>query len=337
MNATTLPRNSPPGIADGLAERMKSAAMPSTTSYLLVDGFSMMAFVAATEPLRIANRLAGADLYVWRLLSESGGAVAASNGMRVLPDAGIDDAAIPARVAVCSGFLKEGRPSRALARWLRRCDAAGAALGGIDTGCFALAEADLLDRHRVTLHWESLPAFRERFPLVDAVESLYEIGPSRFSCAGGMAATDMALAAIAADHGPILARAVADQLIHDRARDPDARQRQSIVKRLGIHNPTLVQAIALMENHLEAPLSLANIAQRTARSSRQLQRLFEAELGTAPSAWYRHLRLAHAATLVEETDRSITEIAAACGFASATAFSRAFRQQFGSPPSARRD
>ncbi|MGB7754644.1 MAG: GlxA family transcriptional regulator [Salinisphaera sp.] len=309
---------------------------PSTTAYLLVDGFSMMAFVAATEPLRIANRLAGADLYVWRLLSESGGAVVASNGMRVLPDAGIGEAAVPARLAVCSGFLEAGRPSRALARWLRRCDAAGTALGGIDTGCFALAEADLLDGHTVTLHWESLPAFRERFPLVDAVESLYEIGARRFSCAGGMAATDMALANIAADHGPALARAVAEQLIHGRARDSEARQRQSIVKRLGVHKPTLVRAIALMENHLEAPLPLATIARRTARSPRQLQRLFEAELGATPRAWYRRLRLNRAATLVQETDRSMAEIAAACGFASATTFSRAFREQFGISPSQRR-
>ncbi|MGN8160182.1 GlxA family transcriptional regulator [Salinisphaera sp. SWV1] len=323
----------PASLAKGFEARMNSAATPATTSYLLIDGFSMMAFVAATEPFRIANRLAGADLYAWRLLSESGGAVAASNGMRVLPDAGIGQAAIPARLAICSGFLEAGAPSRALARWLRRCDAAGAVLGGIDTGCFALAAAGLLDGRRVTLHWESLPAFRERFPLVAAVESLYEIGPRRFSCAGGMAATDMALAGIAADHGPVLARAVAEQLIHDRARDPDARQRQSIVKRLGIHSPPLVQAVALMENHLETPLPLAVIARRTARSPRQLQRLFEAELQATPGAWYRRLRLDHAATLIEETDRSMTEIAAASGFASTTTFSRAFRQQFGVSPS----
>ncbi|MES1937732.1 GlxA family transcriptional regulator [Salinisphaera hydrothermalis] len=330
MTATTLPTNWPGAIA---RKPQSEAARLSTTAYLLVDGFSMMAFVAATEPLRIANRIAGETLYRWQLVSESGAEVTASNGMRVLVDARLDEITGSVRLAVCSGFLDGSSPSRAVLTRLRALDGAGAVLGGIDTGCFALAEAGLLDGQTVTLHWESLPAFRECYPLVHAVESLYEIGSRRFSCAGGMAATDMALAELAREHEPDLADAVAEQLIHDRARDPASRQRLSIVKRLGIHNAALVRAIALMETHLEPPLSLAVLAERVARSPRQLQRLFETELHTTPQAWYRDLRLDHARSLVEATDRPLAEIALAAGFSSATAFSRAFRNRFGQAPS----
>ena len=333
MTATTSPTSWPGGIA---RKRAPGVEKPSTTAYLLVDGFSMMAFVAATEPLRIANRIAGETLFRWQLVSESGAAVTASNGMRVLADARLEDIAGRVRLAVCSGFLDQPSPSPAALNRLRALDGAGAVLGGIDTGCFALAEAGLLDGQTVTLHWESLPAFRERYPLVHAVESLYEIGARRFSCAGGMAATDMALADLAREHGPDLADAVAEQLIHDRARDPASRQRLSIVKRFGIHNAALVRAIALMETHLEPPLSLAALAERVGRSSRQLQRLFETELNTTPQAWYRDLRLAHARALVEATDRPLAEIAVAAGFSSATAFSRAFRERFGRAPSSLR-
>lgn len=294
----------------------------------------MMAFVAATEPLRIANRIAGRTLFRWHLLSMDGAAVAASNGMRVLPDQALTSVVSLPRLAICSGFLEDVVPPRELTTRLRALDGGGTVLGGIDTGCFALAEAGLLDGYTVTLHWESLPVFRERYPLVRAVESLYEIGERRFSCAGGMAATDMALAELAAEGGPDLADAVAEQLIHERARDPANRQRLSIVERLGIHNASLVRAIALMETHLEPVLPLAEVAARVGRSPRQLQRLFEAELGATPSAWYRDLRLQRAKALVEESDRSLAEIAAATGFESAVAFSRAFRRRFGAPPSA---
>ena len=47
--------------------------------FLLVPKFSMMAFVSALEPLRVANRLAQRQLYRWEILSRDGLPVAASN------------------------------------------------------------------------------------------------------------------------------------------------------------------------------------------------------------------------------------------------------------------
>jgi AraC family carnitine catabolism transcriptional activator len=37
-------------------------------------------------------------------------------------------------------------------------------LGAIDTGACVLAEAGLLDGHRLTLHWEAIDAFKESYP-----------------------------------------------------------------------------------------------------------------------------------------------------------------------------
>lgn len=303
---------------------------------MLVDGFSMMAFVAATEPLRIANRLLGGAAYAWTVISEDGAAVTASNGMRVLPDADMRTITHLPWLAVCSGFRFEAGPSTALRRWLVALDRAGAVLGGIDTGCFSLAAAGLLDGRVVTLHWESLPVFRERFAQVTAVESLYELDARRFSCAGGMAATDMMLADIATRHGGPLATRVAEQLIHDRARVMAGGQRRSLVERLGSHDPVLVRAVALMESHIEAPLSLTAIAQQIGRSPRRVQAVFAHHLGCSPGAWYRKIRLEQAHALISASERSITDIAMACGFVSVAVFSRAFKRQFAIAPSALR-
>lgn len=239
-------------------------------------------------------------------------------------------------LAICSGFLPQATPPPAVKRWLTRLDRVGCLLGGLDTGCVWLASAGLLDDERVTLHWESLPAFRERFPMVDAVESLYEIGPRRFSCAGGAAAMDLTLAMIAQSHGRALATAVSEQLIHDRARAADSGQRQPLAKRLSTHHPAVIQAAALMETHIEQPLTLPEIAGQVGVSPRQLQRLFAIELTTTPKAWYLKQRLGRARQLLIDTALTLTEIMVACGFNSQATFSRAYRAAYDRTPSAER-
>ncbi|WP_046078067.1 GlxA family transcriptional regulator [Halomonas sp. HG01] len=306
--------------------------LPEPIGFLLLPRFSMMAFFSAVEPLRIANRISGRPLFEWTLISEDGGPVTASNGMTLLADQDIEARYHPASLAVCSGFDPERYLSRGLMRWLHRLDGAGCALGGLDTGGFLLAAAGLLEGERVTLHWESLPAFRERFTAIETSDELFELGERRFSCAGGAAAMDMALDVIARRHGQRLAVDVSEQLIHERMRTRHDSQRMTQARRLATHSPRLAEAVELMERHLETPLTLEDVASRSGVSLRQLQRLFERELGRSPRDWYLALRLARARQLLEETDLEVLGVALACGFTSSSSFSRAFRQHFGASP-----
>lgn len=309
-----------------------SGALPERVGFLLLPRFSMMAFFSAVEPLRIANRISGQTLFEWTLFSRDGEPVTASNGMTLLVDQAMGGGLDLPSLAVCSGFEPEDHLSRALISWLHRLDQAGCALGGLDTGGFILAAAQLLKGERVTLHWESLPVFRERFPTIETTDELFEIGERRFSCAGGAAAMDMALAVIARRHGSKLAVDVSEQLIHERLRSRSDQQRMSLAQRLGTHNRRLVEAVALMERHLEEPLALAEIARRSGVSSRQLQRLFEDHLHQTPRQWYLSLRLARSKRLLIETDMSVLAIGVACGFSSSSSFARAFRACFGCSP-----
>ncbi len=306
--------------------------LPETVGFLLLPRFSMMAFFSAVEPLRIANRISGRPLFDWTLISADGGPVTASNGMTLLVDQAIGEVRHLPSLAVCSGFEPEAHLSRPLMAWLHRLDQAGCALGGLDTGGFLLASAGLLEGERVTLHWESLPAFHERFPTIETSDELFELGERRFSCAGGAAAMDMALEVIARRHGARLAIDVSEQLIHERLRRRGDQQRMTLARRLGTHNRRLVEAVALMERHLEEPLSLAEVASRSGVSPRQLQRLFEQELGSSPRRWYLRLRLERAHHLLEETDMDVLAIGLACGFTSGASFSRAFRSHYGQSP-----
>lgn len=306
---------------------------PEPIGFLLLPRFSMMAFFSAVEPLRIANRIAGQELFRWCVVSQDGQPISASNGMTLIADAAIESAPALPSLAICASFDPEATLSRPLIRWLHYLRQQDCVLGGIDTGSFILAQAKLIKHgQRVTMHWESLPAFRERFPEIDVVETLYEISVDGFSCAGGTAAMDMSLAMISRRHGDSLATAVSEQLIHARMRTPQDNQRLALTQRLGTHRHGLVEAVALMERHIEAPLPLSEVAARIGISLRQLQRLFEQELAQRPRDFYLQLRLARARQLLEETDRDILSIGLATGFSAASSFSRAYKRQFGARP-----
>src|SRR5215510_1988454 len=60
--------------------------LPQKLAFLLVPNFSMIAFTSAVEPLRLANRASGQELYSWHLFSGDGRPVTASNGIAVTPE-----------------------------------------------------------------------------------------------------------------------------------------------------------------------------------------------------------------------------------------------------------
>ena len=60
--------------------RSADSSAPQEIHFLLMPGFSMMGFVSAVEPLRVANRFQP-NAYRWTILSLDGGPVSASNGM----------------------------------------------------------------------------------------------------------------------------------------------------------------------------------------------------------------------------------------------------------------
>jgi trimethylamine:corrinoid methyltransferase-like protein len=84
------------------------------------------------------------------------------------------------------------------------------------------------------------------------------------------------------------------------------------------------------------PLPLRDIAKCVGRSQRQIERLFRRSAPSSPMRYYLDLRLGRARRLIEQTELPVVEIAIACGFASASHFSKRFRQAFGTNPRAYR-
>jgi AraC family carnitine catabolism transcriptional activator len=305
--------------------------MPQDFYFLLMPGFSVMGFVSAVEPLRVANRFGG-ELYRWQVLSLDGGAVIGSNGMSVNADAALEPLKKGATLWVVAGFEPLKCCTPVLEHWLRRLDNEGVTLGAIDSGSFVLAQAGLLENYRLTMHWEAIDAFRETWPTLQVTQELFEIDQRRITSAGGTASIDMMLDLIAQAHGPELAIKVSEQFVLGRIRPRKDHQRMQIATRFGISNKKLVQVIGEMEQHTEPPLSTLELAERIQVTRRQLERLFRLHLNDTPSNFYLGLRLQKARQLLRQSDMSVLEVSIACGFESPSYFTRSYRARFSQCP-----
>ncbi len=303
-----------------------------TFGFLLLPKFSLLAFTSAVEPLRSANRLTGRPLYDWKLISRDGGPAASSGGIEVMTHASIAEVGRLPDLFVVAGLDAQRIDDPKILSWLRRLERGGCRLGALTTGSYVLARAGLLEGYRCTIHWENLAGFREDFPGIDTTAEVYEIDRNRMTCAGGTAAMDLMLGLIAVDHGRELATAVAEQFIHERIRDPSEPQRMALRNRLGITHPRLLEAIEIMEGDLEEPLSRDALAARTGISTRQLERLFRKYLQRTPTRYYLELRLYRARGLLTQTALSVLDVALACGFVSASHFSKCYRESFHKTP-----
>jgi transcriptional regulator GlxA family with amidase domain len=303
---------------------------------MLTEQFSMIAFTAAIEPLRLANRATGSKLYEWHLYSADGVTAEASNGVRVNVEQSFRDAPNMDAVVVCAGVDVQLIDHRDLISVVRRLTKFGASPGAVCTGAYVLAKAGLLDGYRCTIHWENRPGIRADFPDLDIGEELFEIDRDRFTCAGGVAAADMMLSLIKRDHGEAVSSAVTDQLIHHRIREASERQRMDMRTRLGVAHPKLLRVISLMERSIEQPQTIEEFARSVALSPRQLERLFLKHLGSSPNRHYVKIRLNHACQLLRQTRMPILDVAVAAGFSSASYFSQSYLDHFGHSPTSER-
>ena len=319
---------------DKIKEVLLSSKSAGTikVGFLLVPNFSMIAFSAALEPLRVANRVSGEALFDWVIASPNDESVTASNGVCVDAKNTAAELADCRLVFVCSGIDVHDHADQNVFNLTRRLDRQGAIVGAICTGTYVLAASGLLNDTRCTVHWENIDGLAEEFPHLEITNELFEINNNRITCSGGTASLDMMLYLISQIHGQSIAAQVSDQFIHDRIRDPSDRQRMELRSRLGVSHPKLLTVVGMMEENLEEPMSQTQLAKEAALSTRQLERLFRKYLSTTPTRYYLNLRLARARHLLRQTSLSILSVALACGFVSASHFSKCYRETYGKTP-----
>ena len=315
-----------------MAQSNQQPQKPIRLGFLLTPHYSMIAFASAIEPLRMANRLSGKELYQWVSYTVDGQPVPASNGLMITPDGPISAASDLNTLFVCAGVDVEAASDRNTIGWLRKLSQQRMNFGALCTGSHVLARAGLLDGYRCTIHWENIASMREAFPRVVVSYELFEIDRDRYTSAGGTAPLDMMLNIITQQTGTDIATAISEAFACERIRGRHDRQRIPLQLRLGTSQPKLIETVSIMESNIEEPIGLDELARHVGVSRRQLERLFQKHLNCVPTRYYLELRLVRARQLLLQTSISIVDVAFACGFVSAPHFSKCYRDYFGIPP-----
>jgi transcriptional regulator GlxA family with amidase domain len=309
---------------------------------VVFDGVKLLDVTGPAEVFAEANRF-GAD-YRLRFVSVDGRDVSTSIGVRFAVSGRIADIESADTVLVAGGDGLIGRPIdpalvdavagladvAALPPRTRR-------LASICTGAFILAQAGLLSGKRATTHWRHVRLLANAFPDITVEpDAIFIRDGDTFTSAGVTAGIDLALALVEQDHGTELVRAVARSLVVYLKRAGGQSQFSTLVEADPPRESALrsvTEAIAAAPGADHSVKSLAAVA---SLSTRQLTRLFQAELGTTPARHVEQVRI-DAARGALDAGHSVSDAAQIAGFGSAETLRRVFVNHLGVSPKAYRD
>ncbi|RWD52285.1 MAG: helix-turn-helix domain-containing protein [Mesorhizobium sp.] len=298
------------------------AQKPVPIDVVLADGFSMLTTTLILEALRFVNLAHRRMAFNWTIKGIQSESPRASNGFTLAAQQQFDSDTPPAEIIFLNAsYFPDTAGSPRLSAWLRAAERHGAWILAVDTAPLLLAEAGLLTNRVATVHWEEFAGAQVRFPQVGFRTTSVEQSGRIITCSGGMAVLDMMLRLVTLHQGEAVAQHVRECFF---LKDAETS--------LFVRDRKLSLAVELMRQFTESPLPLNDIAARSHMSMRQLQRRFEAEFGVAPGRFYTALRLQKGQSLLVNTRYPVAKVAFACGYASASHFSQAYRSFFGVTP-----
>ncbi|MGX5851151.1 GlxA family transcriptional regulator [Mesorhizobium sp. PL10] len=298
---------------------------------LVLPGFSHLALHAFLEPFRIANTVSRMELFRWRIAGLDAGAVRGANGISVAVDTTIGEQQVrlqnckPDHLAIVAGEMVEHQFTPQLNSFLRATARHAVPMAAVGTATWLLAQTGLLTGTRCTIHWSRLAAFSEVFAQLRIRDTLFVRDGQFSTCAGELAAFDLAVDLIANRSGAFIAQEVCRHAVVEGQRSGSNRQTgPSSIAFAGV-SEKLLMAMRIMEENIENPVAMAEVARRAGVSRRQLERLFSTQVGMPPVRQYLRIRLDHAKRLIEGTRLPIIDVAIACGFVSPSHFAKCFK------------
>ncbi len=313
---------------------------PFHVGILPLGNFTLLAFASFVDTLRLSADEGDGSRQKncrWTVISSTSEPVLASCGVAITPDQLLGDPGRFDYIAVVGGILDRGKlADEATLAWLRAAAAVHVTLIGLCVGTFALIRAGVMQGRKVCIssyHASDLDAFHENVAVVS--DQWFVADGERITSPGGVAAADVAALLIKRHCGESWALKGLQLALIDRHRTANHPQPVAIAP-MHVDHARLQRAVKLIEQRLSNPPNLPELARHAHLSPRQLQRLFKQAFAKSPHQFSRDVRARYGRLLLERTDRSISLIAEACGFAGASHFGRAIRAQFGRSPQALR-
>ena len=298
---------------------------------LVFPDFQLLDAAGPISVFEIATRLAGAASSI-KVLAAKPGPVRSSSGVELVarglkPSGGISTLI----VAGGEGVDAEATRDTTLG-FVQAVAKRGVRVASVCSGAFILAEAGLLDGRRATTHWRRTRQFLAAYPNVKLEpDRIFIRDGNIWSSAGISAGIDLALALVAEDFGDEIAQQTARQLVLYHRRSGGQSQFSSLLE-LKAPSGRFGALLGWAREHLDAPLTVEDLAEQAGMSSRHFTRAFIAETGTTPSKAVERLRIEVARQRVQSSCEAIELVAQSVGFRDPERMRRAFIRAFGQPP-----
>jgi len=200
------------------------------------------------------------------------------------------------------------------------------------SGSFFIAQCGLLAGKDATTHWRYADRFKQNYPDVRFVNDVLYVYQDRIGCsAGSAAALDFCLEVVRQDFSHQVANQIARRLVIPAHRD--GGQSQFVETPMVEHQSLFASTLDWAIENLHRPLSVDEMATKSAMSRRSFDRHFRASLAMSPKEWITRQRLQLAKSLLESTSHTIEQISEQTGFNNAMNMRHYFRQQLLISPS----
>ena len=304
-----------------------------SVAVLLQEPVSLFEYGVLAEVFGLDRTEEGVPAFDYRVCAEVPGPLDARNGTTVSAPFDLGAAADADLVAVpASNNARE--PSPAVVEVLRSAVERGAWVLSVCSGAFTLGAAGLLDGRDCTTHWRYARELALLHPRarVDP-DVLYVRDGTVITSAGTAAGIDAALHLVRLELGSAVASTIARRMVVPPHRD--GGQRQYIDRPVPTTEAeSLGPVLEWMLEHLDAPVTVDELARRATMSPRTFARRFVAETGTTPHQWVTDQRVLRARQLLEETDLPVEAVARDAGFGSAALLRHHFTRCTGITPTA---
>jgi transcriptional regulator GlxA family with amidase domain len=303
---------------------------------VLLDGFQLLDMAGPADVFRTVSRVLGpsAPAYSLRLAALRPGPVRAACGTTVLADTGLDTVGSEVdTLLVVGGVHMIDDVDSAAVEAVRQIAGNARRVASVCAGALVLAEAGLLDGREATTHWFAAPTLAARYPkVVVTSDRMYVRDGPVWTSAGASAGMDLALALIAEDHGPQLAREVARWLVLYLHRPGSQSQFAAPLTQSRPRGGRFDELCTWITRNPDQNLSLPLLAERAHMSVRHFCRTFAAEVGMPPGRFVEHARLDAARRLLEITDHTLDHVARATGLGGPQTLHRVFHRLLGVSP-----
>lgn len=319
---------------------MPAPASPShkrlRIGFLLADRFTLSAFASFVDVLRLAADEADKSRPIrceWSVLSHDHAPIRSSCGVRVQPDTWLRDAGAYDYLVVVGGLIGDRSAiSDEAVAYLRSAAAKNVPLIALCTGVFILQEAGLLQGYRCCVSWFHHQDFVDRFETETPIsDQIFVVDRDRMTCSGGHGAAHLAAFLVQRHIGQAAAIKSLNIMMIENALSGERPQPGQRFAR-HIDDPLVKRAVLRMQQNIEIPKTVDELASELKVGRRTLERRFQADLAQSPQKTYLEIRLDNAMSRLRSTADSISAIALACGFCDASHLVRAMKTEKGVTP-----